>query len=363
MIRFGTHAQVRRPGCGRIGLESTPNRGTFGTEPVPRATGHLTQRTREHVIRMNSAPPPQCIFICSAGHSGSTLLDMLIGSHPQCESLGEVVLLPMEFALDRVCTCGSQIRECPLWSDVARRLGVDPVHDPYGLNLGYLSIKFGDPRLKTPWAVARMRLGYALAYYRHLHDVAIPRRLVGRFDDGIRNTLQLFDTVRSVTHKQVVVDSSKHHTRAVALYRSRPDSVRVVLLVRDGRGVFFSSLKAGLSRSYSLNSWRRHYVHALPLLTKRVKPEHMLFVRYEHLVQNPAHTLSQICDFAEIPYDEAMLKFRAVPHHNVNGNQSKFRSGDTIRLDEAWKSGLSKRDAAYFERKAGDLNRQFGYQD
>ena len=38
------------------------------------------------------------VFICSAGHSGSTLLDMLIGSHPECESLGEVVLLPMEFA-------------------------------------------------------------------------------------------------------------------------------------------------------------------------------------------------------------------------------------------------------------------------
>ena len=50
---------------------------------------------------MDSIRDPKYIFICSAGHSGSTLLDMLIGSHGQCESLGEVVLLPMEFALNR----------------------------------------------------------------------------------------------------------------------------------------------------------------------------------------------------------------------------------------------------------------------
>lgn len=89
----------------------------------------------------------------------------------------------------------------------------------------------------------------------------------------------------------------------------------------------------------------------------------MLFVRYESLVENPERTLSKVCDLAEIPYDAAMLKFRSVVHHNVNGNHMKFRPTDKIRLDEAWRTGLSQQDAAYFERKAGPLNRLFGYQD
>jgi hypothetical protein len=287
---------------------------------------------------------------------------MLIGSHRECESLGEVVLLPMEFAMNRDCTCGSKIRECPLWSQVARRLDVDTEDDPYGLNLGYLSIKFGDERLKTPWAVARTRIGYGLSYYRQRYGIKIPHFIASEFDEGIQNTLKLYDAVRAVTEKRVVVDSSKHHTRATAIYRSRPESVRIIFLVRDGRGVFYSGLKAGLDRSYSLNSWRRHYAHAVPLLRKWVKPEHMLFVRYENMVENPATTLSQVCDLAEMPYDEAMLKFRSVIHHNVNGNHLRFGSVDKIRLDEAWKTGLSQRDAAYFESKAGRLNRLFGYQ-
>ena len=63
-----------------------------------------------------------------------------------------------------------------------------------------------------------------------------------------------------------------------------------------------------------------------------------------------------MCELAEIPYHEAMLKFRSVTHHNVNGNLLRFGSVDTIRLDEAWKTGLSERDTAYFESKAGRLN-------
>lgn len=310
---------------------------------------------------MSSIQAPQYLFICSAGHSGSTLLDMLIGSHPECESLGEVVLLPMELAMNRACTCGRKIRECPLWSEVCRSLDVDVENDPYGLNLGYLSIKFGDPRLKTPWSAARTRLGYGLSYYRYLYNLKLPRTLTAKFEEGIQNTYKVYDAVRTIAGKRVVVDSSKHHTRAAAIYRSRPESVRVIFLVRDGRGVFYSGLKAGLGRSYSLDAWRRHYAHALPLLRKWVRPEHMLFVRYEDMVGDPARTLSQVCELARISYDEAMLKFRAVIHHNVNGNHFKFRSDDKIRLDEAWKRELPQPDIAYFERKAGRLNRLLGY--
>jgi Sulfotransferase family len=288
---------------------------------------------------------------------------MLIGSHRECESLGEVVLLPMEFALNRACTCGRKIRECPLWSEVARRLHVDMENDPYGLNLGYQKIEFGDPRLKDPWLRVWIRLGYGLSYYRYLYNLKSLDRFASRFEESIQNTFNLYDVVQAITRKRVVVDSSKHHTRAAAIYRSRPESVRIILLVRDGRGVFYSGLKSGLGRSYSLEAWRRHYTHAMPLLRKCVKPEHMLFVRYENMVENPPRTLAQICELVEIPYDEAMLKFRSVTHHNVNGNHFKFGSGEEIRLDEAWKTRLSQRDVEYFETKAGRLNRLFGYQE
>jgi len=63
----------------------------------------------------------QCLYICGAGHSGSTLLDMLLGSHSRIASLGEVINLPMDWATNNRCTCGAPVRDCALWSAVARR--------------------------------------------------------------------------------------------------------------------------------------------------------------------------------------------------------------------------------------------------
>ena len=53
-------------------------------------------------------------------------------------------------------------------------------------------------------------------------------------------------------------------------------------------------------------------------------------------------------------------KFRK--HHNVNGNDMKFSDLKNLKLDIGWKTQITKGDLAYFERRAGRLNRQFGYQ-
>lgn len=84
-------------------------------------------------------------------------------------------------------------------------------------------------------------------------------------------------------------------------------------------------------------------------------------VHYEDLVQDPRGTLEQLCRFLGIDFDEAMLDFRSTIHHNVNGNDMKFLSAAELRLDVAWKEYLKGRDLAYFEGRAGDLNRKFGY--
>jgi hypothetical protein len=81
------------------------------------------------------------IYICSADHSGSTLLDLLLGSHPRAAPLGEISQLPKNIALNTPCTCGTAVRLCLVWRDVlclmGEHLGTDLMRDPYALNLGY----------------------------------------------------------------------------------------------------------------------------------------------------------------------------------------------------------------------------------
>jgi len=57
------------------------------------------------------------ILIASAGHSGSTLLDLLIANHPSVSSAGEMNRLTLH-APDRVCACGATVTQCAYWNQV-----------------------------------------------------------------------------------------------------------------------------------------------------------------------------------------------------------------------------------------------------
>lgn len=301
------------------------------------------------------------VFICSAGHSGSTLLDMMLGSHSSAESVGELVHLPMDMALNNDCACGSAMRDCALWPEVMRRVGVDPVGNPYALNLGYAIPKVGDAKRTSLLHRMLTRPKIAVKYYQLRYDLPFLNALTPGFTRGISNTLAIYDHVRTLTKKAVIVDSTKHYVRASSIYLARPSITRIVLLVRDGRGVFYSGLKRGFGRDYSLRAWLNHYRRALELLDRRVSSEHWILVHYEDIVTRTEDTLSHLCDFLRIEFEPAMLNFRAVTHHNVNGNDMKFTSTSELRLDEVWKTKLEPSDRDYFERHAGALNRRLGY--
>jgi Sulfotransferase family len=61
--------------------------------------------------------PATLILIASAGHSGSTLLDLLIGNHPMVSSAGEMNRLTLH-APDRMCACGDTVTNCAYWNEV-----------------------------------------------------------------------------------------------------------------------------------------------------------------------------------------------------------------------------------------------------
>jgi hypothetical protein len=60
---------------------------------------------------------PRVIYIAGIAHSGSTLLDILIGASPSVTSLGQVATTPA-VATDRTCSCQASVQDCPLWSTV-----------------------------------------------------------------------------------------------------------------------------------------------------------------------------------------------------------------------------------------------------
>ncbi len=306
------------------------------------------------------------IYICSAGHSGSTLLDMLIGSHSRIESLGEITHLPKNLALNTICGCGSPVRECEFWkgaiSNIERKLNIDLVSNPYILDLGYISARIiVDKRHQTIFYNLARKISHGLIYIHYRHTIPLYYFLLPRFEKSINNNHLLYQSVRNYNDAGLIVDSSKAYLKGLGVYLHNKDETRIIVLVRDGRGVFYSNLKRGFDRRKSLNGWINYYQRALVLIDKYVNKEHVLFVKYEDLAKNTKKVMEDISKFIDVEYESAMLDFSSKVHHITNGNNTRFKSSK-INLDEAWKNNLNESDLNYFNVKALDLNKRLGYE-
>src|SRR5262245_9109598 len=178
-------------------------------------------------------PKPLFGYILAASHSGSTLLAMLLGSHPEVCTVGELKATSLGDPASYRCSCGELIRECRFWTSVSRRMAergfafdvtnartnIDAEADRYLHRL--LA-----PLARGPAAEALRDLALGLHpwWRRHLREVqAINGALV-------RSLLE-------ETGKRVVVDSSKIGIRLKYLLLNPELDVRVIRLVRDGRAV------------------------------------------------------------------------------------------------------------------------------
>jgi hypothetical protein len=308
------------------------------------------------------------LYICAAGHSGSTLLDRLLGSHSNIESLGEISRLPQNIKLNTLCTCGQPVRSCAVWQEVIKqmslRLGIDILQTPYALHLGHITPIIMAAKEEANTLTNRLRkiFFHGLWFANLRFDIGPAKLFLGPVYEGIENNFILYDTVLSVLKARMIVDSSKHYLKATELYKRRPAEVRILHLTRDGRGVLYSALKRNFPPIPHIQGWRRHYIRGLSLFNRHVNPEHILQVKYEDIVANPPKELKRICGFIGTDYESGMLDFTAKPQHSTDGNNMRFSKSSEIRFDNAWQKNLSESDRNCFESIAGKLNYKLGYE-
>jgi hypothetical protein len=306
------------------------------------------------------------ILILSSGRSGSTLLNLLLGSHPRVAAVGELTHLPKSYELDAPCSCGMPIRSCPLWSAVLASVRTDTAdranEGSASLDLGFIgSTRSTNARRLKPWYRVLWRLRNAAVYADLCYRLHLPGFMRRQFDKTIANTFAVYQAVRAHSGADVVVDSSKSYLKGIALHLAAPDRVRLIMLTRDGRANLHSRLKAGVPRRQAIRNWLNFYRHALPLIEKNVSADNFLVVRYEELADCPERELRRICDFCNLDYEPTMINFAGKVHHLPNGNDMRFRRDITIRVDSEWVQALAPADRVFFETMAGKVNRRLGY--
>lgn len=307
------------------------------------------------------------IYICSAGHSGSTLLDLMMGSHSNVESMGEISHLSKNIALNTQCACGLPVRDCKTWRAVftlvEKHTGKSLTQSPYSLLMGYPKAKVViDKNHQNALYLLKREFFLALRYLQLRYNFKLLSPFTNTLEIALKNNFLIAESLCHVCKKELVVDSSKDYVKAVGLYLQRPELVRLVVLTRDGRGVLHSNLKRKFSINSSIKGWKNYYSRAISLIDKHVNKKHILTVKYEELVKHPESVLKEICEFTGIKFQSQMLDFSSHTHHIANGNDMRFSNDSTIKIDDEWQSKLAPDVIKTFENMGGSLNKKLGYQ-
>ncbi len=285
---------------------------------------------------------PRWVYIAGRGHSGSTMLDAMLGNATAVASVGELVSGMGRY--DDLCSCGATFEACAFWTDVRQRFSEQS-------DLSWdvaVSICRAQAHLKMfpPTVVARSGAHWV-------------RRLV-----AITGAIGAAIAGATGGSPDVVVDSSKEITRAIFFLRFLPEA-RVVHLMRHPVSILQSDyhrLRGGAGFKFFRKRFvpRRFFGPILFLRTvawilgnvaadaaRLVDRERFLRVKYESIIANPIVEIDRIEAFIGVSLDAVRDRLRRGESfsvgHNIGGNQ--MRHSGTFRFDpsKAERSGLPVR--------------------
>lgn len=302
---------------------------------------------------------PNLLYIVSSGHSGSTLIDLVLGNYPGLVSVGEFHRLSLYARNSVDCTCGVPVGQCSFWRSVADSAGV-----LFGKDSNPLSTVCTHEVMlrKDQLGIARnaLQLGFLLS------GIAPPNwaaKFIGRKHSiAIANSWIWLQAVARVTSCHTVVESTKDVRRMKQYFLSDPEHVRVLYLIRDGRAVAASAMRrTGCSMEFAAKRWKKDQ-HKIALGLRGIPKTSICQMRYEDFCADPTTEMARV--FAFLGYDDppAYAVLKKTDRHNIGGNPMRFeRSVSKIKADTQWREQLDFSTLSQFERISGKLNKRLGY--
>jgi hypothetical protein len=299
-------------------------------------------------------PKQKLIYILGTGRCGSTVFEIVLGSHPKVQATGEFHGIPFpKWMPGTICACGQTFNLCPFWS---------PIREEYQKYVDF------DQQLESQGR---------FEYYR-----CLPRALIHRVfgsSDLRRHAKGMADLIRVISQrsgKEVVSDSSKSAARGYAYTRARAHDLDVyfIHLVRDGRGYMYSKTTVPDGAGYGKkrlvrNPWEITLRWVAPnlaarLLCSRPKNRYMR-IRYEDFIEHPVETLERVGQFVGLdmtPVIETVRSGKPIPvGHLIGGNRLRFQPTITLETRYA-KVDLGTRQSRWaFWTLGGWMAYWYGY--
>lgn len=295
------------------------------------------------------------VYIMAPSYTGSTLLTYLLAMHPDIATIGELKASAMGDIESYTCSCGSLIRQCGFWRNVLKethKQGISFSLDKFGTHFRgdkYVCDRLIRAGVKGSFWEAIRKVGFTLLSpcRRKCNDIVLQNR-------------NLIEVICNLQGADVFLDGSKDPNRVRYFYNSGYWNIKVIYLIRDGRGATNSYMR---HHKVTMEIAAREWVHVhreCDRIQKMLGP-FCRTIHYEELCQNPDDVLRRIFSFIGLDTDSITTDFKSVEHH-ILGNAMRMASTSAIQLDEKWKSSLTENDLQSFVGIAGHLNSSYGYE-
>jgi hypothetical protein len=295
--------------------------------------------------RRRSAPNPPAVFIVGSPRSGTTLLRLMLDSHPQLAIPPETGFIPRTLSCIRGTDTNRQRAFC-------EKL-----------------INF--PRVASSWC------DFGISQRELLNELQtlVPFQL----DEAIRCFYRLYAARFGKTRWG---DKTPNYgSYAPVIQRILPEA-SFVHVIRDGRDVALSLRNLWFSPGRDMSSLARQWRRDVSLTRKRsAKCRRYIEIRYESLVRGPELELRRICSFLELDFDPAMMRYYERAPGRLSEHGARVRSDGRIlataeeRLAQqkltmippdasrisSWKTEMQANEQVEYEAVAGPLLRALGY--
>ncbi|MDJ0858248.1 MAG: sulfotransferase [Dinoroseobacter sp.] len=293
------------------------------------------------------------IYITGYGRSGSTVVDIALGMHPEVFGSGEISAMCRHvWRENEYCACGNRIKECAVWGPIMAR-----------------------------WTQQYDPAGY-LALQRAIEPLYAPARIIGgrKLENFLAQSQAMFSIMRDETGIPIILDSSKAPGRALALAHDPSIDLRVIHLVRDARAVAHAMGRAipldvarGIQKEivprWAMRTalrWRM-YNSVAERLHAQLPAEHFVRVRYEDIARDPVTEFARISKTVGVDLS-AIASLMAegepiVPAHQMAGSRIRMKGPLSLHYDDAWELEMPETARRQVEFVAGEQLRRYRYVD
>ena len=298
---------------------------------------------------MNASPPgPPAPFIVGVGRSGTTLLRLMLDSHPELAIPPETHFVP------------ALIRECERWRASPEKLLETLVNHP-----------------EPGWKDMALDREDLLRRWRAISPLQTP--------DVIR---AVYEAYADREGKPRWGDKTPRYVRKMGRIQRVLPEARFIHLIRDGRDVALSTRRRmerwnrpkAVETERMARRWRSRILKAR--ITGRRFGERYIEMRYESLVRNPTDELHRVCELIELEFDPVMMSYyeRAAGrleeiNRDLDAKDGAVRPASerlashamTLKPPseerlEVWRREMEEEDVRTFEGVAGDLLADLGYE-